>query len=253
MDIFTLEGSKKVPVDDRIKAAQALGEGSDPRIKPQTPKMKKIPGMENVLLGKYPVTVMEFKRFVDNGGYGKIEYWQKGWKEKNDKKWSQPGNWEEQMEKKNHPVTRVSWYEACAYCNWLGKETGLEYRLPCDREWLQAATFPELDPEKREYPWGNEKPDADFLNFNNNVGDTIPVGVYPKGVAYGGHIDMTGNVWEWNYDLYNEDGDKRVIRGGSMDDYAELCRSAIRDELDPGDRYDCLGFRLSRSVTPLGP
>jgi hypothetical protein len=244
MDIFTLEGASRVPVRQRIAAAETLGQAGDPRINPLAPEMLPIPGMKGVLLGRYPVTVAEYHCFIENNGYVDRQYWEEEWwSVKEERGWAGPEDWDEQIEHQNRPVIGVSWYEAAAYCNWLAARTNLSYRLPEEKEWKKAATHP-----KGKYPWGNAEPNPELLNFDANVHVPTPVGIYPAGTAPGGHLDMSGNVWEWNWDLYEEGGSFRVIRGGSWFVGAHFCRAAFRDGRLPAYRYCYLGFRLSRSV-----
>ena len=93
----------------------------------------------------------------------------------------------------NHPVTWVSWYSAMTYAMWVGK------RLPTEAEWEYAARggLP-----GKKYPWGDVL-SAAKTNYDRNVGDTTAVGKYPAN-GYGLY-DMSGNVWEWCLDLYDDD------------------------------------------------
>jgi sulfatase-modifying factor enzyme 1/NACHT domain-containing protein len=248
MKIFTVDGAVKVPVEQRIAVAEALGQAGDPRIKPLDPEMLPIPEMAHVLLGKYPVTVAEYRRFVENGAYEDPNFWGECWEITEKEGWTAPKGWDEQIEYLNRPVTGISWYEAAAYCNWLADQTGLPFRLQKNEEWEKAATHP----TGGDYPWGAADPNPDLLNFDNNVRKPTPVGIYPAGAAYGGHLDMSGNIWEWVHDCYDKRGVNRVLRGGGWGGGDRGCRSAVRYFNPPGARPRTIGFRLSRSVT-LGP
>lgn len=100
--------------------------------------------------------------------------------------------------KAEQPVIGVSWFDAAAYCGFRGK------RLPREAEWERAAR----GDDGRRYAWGNQEPDARTLAcFGRKPGApggvTMPVGSYAAGQGPYGHLDLTGNVWEWVEDVYD--------------------------------------------------
>ncbi len=142
------------------------------------------------------------------------------------------------------PVDSVTWDEANAYCQKLGK------RLPTEWEWEYAARGGQLTI----YPWGDEieHGKANFCDhncgfgwkadkFNDGYKMSSPKGNYPPN-GYGLY-DMAGNVWEWTSSTIANSDDKKVIRGGSWDHAPGAMRSALRYERASGIRYHDNGFR----------
>jgi formylglycine-generating enzyme required for sulfatase activity/glyoxylase-like metal-dependent hydrolase (beta-lactamase superfamily II) len=180
--------------------------------------------LDDYWIGKFPVTVGQFREFVDKTGYvtdaengkGSWQFWEGEWIVRLDGNWKNP--YFEQGD--DHPVVSVSWNDAVAYCRWLSKKTGLDIKLPTAAQWEKGAR----GTDGRKYPWGNDKPDGSRANYadihywkkykdarqpDKNIDDgyieTSPVGSFPKGSSPYGLLDMAGNVWEWCHDVYQSD------------------------------------------------
>jgi formylglycine-generating enzyme required for sulfatase activity len=167
--------------------------------------------------------------------------------------------------KDNHPVMNVSWNDANEYCAWLQALTGREYRLPTEAEWEYAARSGNRTNNKFIYGDGLSKRDANFdkkaLYDKEYTDSTTEVGKYKPNTF--GLYDMTGNVWEWCSDYYDEHyyaaspekdpqgpnrGQYRVLRGCSFLSTEDQCRVANRAWYNPGYILDGRGFRIASSL-----
>ncbi len=244
LEIFDRTGAAKIPWRDRLEPARALGRAGDPRLRSPRNNLLPVSALPGALLGKYPVTVQEFLQFLDDSGYEKAEYWVEDGSASflQDLKTKQPDRWPHQLEVPNAPVTGVSWFEAMAFCAWLTdrwKNWGKSITLPTSEIW-DAATRA----NQRKYPWGNEpEPNEELANFDGIVRAVTPVGLYPAGAGPDGHLDLSGNVWEWSTSVNKSDNP--LIRGGAWHNSAVDLRSAIRDWIRRSDRSDHLGFRVA--------
>jgi formylglycine-generating enzyme required for sulfatase activity len=213
-------------------------------------------------IGKYPVTNLQFARFIAAGAYVSRELWSEaGWAWREEHSVSEPGYWRDSERRSLLcPVVGVSWHEAEAYCRWMtrdgigqglgleghcsaGERSGWLVRLPTELEWERAAR----GTDGAVYPWGDDEPSVDLANYAELAGGTTAVGTYPAGYARGGVADLAGNTWEW---CSGEAGADRVIRGGSWLGDARDGRSAVRAGLVPDFRDDSVGFRCVRVEAP---
>ncbi|MDY0020145.1 MAG: SUMF1/EgtB/PvdO family nonheme iron enzyme [Anaerolineae bacterium] len=266
-----IEGGR-LPAIERAEAGNALAKLGDPRFRadawflPDEPllgfveilegpfKMGEGEGEHEVTLptyymGRYPVTVAQFGAFVKAGGYREPRYWEEAqaagvWKEGkvkglfDDNPRSKPVEYAEPFGLSNHPVVKITWYEALAYCRWLTevlrewkaapdvlaillREEGWQVQLPSEGQWEKAAR----GTDGRIYPWG-ATPDPDRANYDaTGIGVTSTVGCFPGGASSYGVEDLSGNVWEWTSE---GDADFRVLRGGAFNNNEWLVRCAWR-------------------------
>ncbi|HWB59869.1 MAG TPA: SUMF1/EgtB/PvdO family nonheme iron enzyme [Chthoniobacteraceae bacterium] len=173
-----------------------------------------------------------------------------------DASWKDPGF----QQGENHPVVRVNWYDAMAFCAWLTQKERKEgkigqdqsYRLPTDEEWSAA-----VGPDK--YPWGNAWPPPKGAgNFKPDVGvddfvNTSPVGSFAANAC--GLYDMAGNVDQWCVVAATQHS---LVRGSDWThDLTCDLTSSRRDTSTPAEyRGSNCGFRcvlVSGEKTPEVP
>jgi formylglycine-generating enzyme required for sulfatase activity len=165
-----------------------------------------------------------------------------------------------------HPVVKVNWEDANAFCEWLTKKelaegkikAGQKYRLPTDAEWSVAVGLKQekgnTPKEKSQgikdvYPWGKEwPPPVGAGNYYKSLkvdkfDYTSPVGSFSANKL--GLHDMGGNVYEWCEDWYDPAAKAyRVLRGASWDRLSPgNLLSSYRYGGTPGGRDDNVGFR----------
>ena len=197
-------------------------------------------------VGRYEVTFAEWDACVAAGGCGGHRPFDRTWG------------------RGNRPVIYVSWKDAKAYVDWLSRRTGKEYRLLSESEWEYVARAGTTT----EYWWGDEIGEAratcDGCGSRWDDYKTAPVGSFRANKF--GLKDVHGNVWEWvedcwhgsysgaptNGNAWTSGGDcsKRVLRGGSWEDFPRDLRSANRYRNSAGYRYDNYGFRIARTLAP---
>ncbi len=202
-----------------------------------------------------PVTIGQYSIFVLSKAYGERKWWSaegwdwgqgkvEGWGRDNR---TQPDGWNNQKHRQHHPVTGITFYEAEAYCKWLGEAKRMPVRLPTEEEWERAARGDDLRP----FPWGEEFEPARANTLESERGTTVPAGQLLADASPFGIHDMAGNVQEWTLSDYTPlpdeafpEGPLRVVRGGSFKDTAYGARTSYRRAYPAGYFYPFLGFRV---------
>jgi formylglycine-generating enzyme required for sulfatase activity len=242
-------------------------------------------------LGAYPVTIGQFRQFVQGagykteaemdgqGGYGYNPTTRSFEGRKEAYTWRNVG-WEQTDE---HPVVNVTWNDSIAFCRWLSGREGKTYELPTEAEWEYACRagtvtrFYNGDKDERLKDIANiadsslkAKLDPErYKNFNFQSWDdghpfTAPVGSFrPNGWKL---YDMHGNVWQWCADWYGnypEESSKdpkgpdkagqRVVRGGSWHFISRDCRAAKRYGGAPNYCDVNFGIRVACRLSPKTP
>ncbi len=226
------------------------------------------------LLSDREVSVGLFQRFVNDPDYPN-----------DDKPDSWEGASKEYSPSAAHPVQNVNWYDAVLFCNWLSRREGLRqyyeptgkketlrdhrrreqeydawqvvadgngYRLPTEAEWEYACRAMTIT----EYACGNDESLLDRYAVYDAVRTEICGSKMPNSW---GLFDMHGNAWEWCHDYYGslgveeavtdpsgpQEGDSRVLRGGSFLHAARNLSSAHRGDHQPVLRFTPHGFRVA--------
>ena len=196
-------------------------------------------------IARYVVTVTQYQAFLDaEDGWCDPTWW------RDDLRRDEEGNTWPIGRIGNHPAVNVSWFDALAFCRWLGRRSGKEVTLPDEWQWQLAATGG--DPENI-YPWGHDWDPRRANTLESRLSALTSVGAYPGGSSPVGASDMAGSVWEWCLNQHEapfevasrpDDSRPRVLRGGSWLSIQDDARCANRDHYYPVSRGSAVGFRV---------
>lgn len=210
-------------------------------------------------IGKYPVTVAQFREFVNATNYiteaeqdgGNVRV-KKKLEKRSDANWRNP--YFKQTD--NDPVVLIAWNDAQRYIEWLNQVSGKNYRLATEAEWEYAARG---GSKSKGYKYSGSDNIDEVAWYGPNSGkSTHPVGTKMPNEL--GIYDMNGNVWEWCGDYWGEypaspqqdpvvtlSSISRVNRGGSWLPLARNCRVSSRGGYPPSYLISYIGFRVAIS------
>tara|TARA_B100000700_G_C15038992_1_gene854263 strand:- start:1269 stop:2543 length:1275 start_codon:yes stop_codon:yes gene_type:complete len=190
--------------------------------------------LEPFKLSRYLVKNIEYKEFINDGGYRKSELWMsEGWEIKNEKKWeaprywrrdSQQSDWDKEFTLKglkpidfDMPVRHVSWFEADAFARWS------KARLPLETEWEVAAN--------------------NNLNSLKNIHDYVWQWTSSAYAAYPGFRPNQGELFEYNGKFMSS---QYVLKGSSYITPRGHSRNSYRNFFNPASRWVVSGLRLAK-------
>lgn len=222
--------------------------------------------VEPFYIDRHAVTNAEFWAFVEAGAYTDVDLWppellpfvlqcvdQTG--APGPKFWRDGRPPEERLD---HPVVGVSWYEARAYAQWIGK------RLLTPADWQHAAGWHSPEGHELRYPWGDSF-QRGKANLRSPHRQTVAVGEFVEGCTPNGVFQLIGNVWEWlDADFQLDAGAESLmvsydqpmaeIRGAAYDTYFETqATSQFRTGKAKLFRGHNIGFRCGVAVSQLQP
>ncbi len=214
-------------------------------------------------VGFDPVTVGEFKDFIDDDGYGDDlggAWWQAFDREAlevavGDR--CKPRFWDRQQDRDERPVVGVTWFEAAAYCLWRSQEHGEPLRLPMEAEWEKASR----GLLGRRWPWGcSWRRDLAVHGLEWDLRNLEPARKN-RNLSPFSSRGMAGNVREWTRTRWQEEqfskevemekvetGEWISMRGGSFLNGRRGVRCAYRDRGNADSWNDGVGFRCFRDL-----
>lgn len=207
--------------------------------------------LSDYYIGKYEVTVAQYKQFCASTGRKLPAKPTPAWYEEHDR--AVPFEWVDE-----HPMVYVTYNDAINYCKWLSEKTGDTYTLPTEAQWEFAAKGGILS-RKYKYAGSNNLSEVGWHDENTQEKGLKPVGQLKPNEL--GIYDMSGNAWEWCLDFYGnytagsqkdpqgpKTGQFRVIRGGSWYYVDDMARLTSRDGPKPNYTNYNYGFRVVKII-----
>ncbi len=207
--------------------------------------------LSDYYIGKYEVTVAQYRQFCNETGHPMPSNPSEDWYEEhtNAVKWQ----WND-----TYPIVNVKYTDALAFCRWLSEKTGENYTLPTEAQWEYAAKGGSHS-KGYKYSGSNNIDEVAWYDETTREKGVRSVGKLKANEL--GIYDMSGNAWEWCLDFWGDYPSKaqtdptgakssqwRVIRGGAWYNVDEMARNTTRDGPLPNASSFYYGFRVAKSA-----
>jgi hypothetical protein len=236
-------GSDAIVANEFTRTLDPIGAAPDDMVRVQG-RTTSEGEIADFFIDRLEVTNAQYQTFVDAGGYANRTFWRHAfWRDGGRLDWADamallvdqtgrpgPATWAAGTYpdgRGNHPVNGVSWYEAAAYAEFVGRS------LPTAVHWgLARGEYTPL------IEWPQLGGYAMFAPFSNFTGDGPVEAGSLGGITPFGAVDMAGNVREW---CFNATSAGRLVRGGSFGDPTYRFREFSQSR--PFERSARHGFR----------
>lgn len=223
----------------------------------------------------YPVTARRMSAFIEAGGYSQPDWWSadgwawnestgheapQGWARRNDGGWDVFRFGRHVAVDPMEIVQHVSYWEAEAFCTWVGG------RLPTEAEWEKAAAWDPQAGRSRPFPWGDGRPSSRVANLDVTGWGPSRAGDHPAGASFFGVEQLLGDTFEWTsstfagypgfvafpYKEYSEvffADQYPVLRGAAWATNSAVARNTFRNWDLPERRQIFSGIRVAWDVS----
>lgn len=165
------------------------------------------------------------------------------------------------------PATRLSWYDAKGYVDWLSEKTGKIYRLPSEAEWEYVVRAGAARPATRLFASDRERDRVERVNYDLlpfqsrlRLMKSLSVNAWGLRNLGGRTVEWVEDCWHGTYARAPSDGSAwlsasngdcshRTLRGALLSSDFGALRPSARAKEYADMRAPSLGFRVVREIS----